>query len=476
MFSLDGTMGRYESAGWLSRELRAGPMLLSAQYIIPIIGEPLVGGAVLVRDGVIRDIGEAERMRLRYGDEEMRDFGAAAILPGLIDLHTHMENSVLRGIVPDQPYVSWIQAVRRAAARLDVHDWHASAIFGGLEALSAGITCVADISATGASCSAMTKLGLRGIVFREVGTMDKRRVDDSMKIARNDIVNWGESVDSSRIGIGIAPREAFDCHPAVFTDAARIAREENIPLSLYLAASREEYDFIRWGTSGLSVDNMQGRRGYVEIPPWLPTGVSPVRYLVNWGAFEADNVIAAHCVHVDGEDIRKLQEYDVAVAICPRSNAQLSMGVAPLLEFIRSGLRVGLGTGYAVATDSSDIIKEMRYGMLLNRAMNPGRFVAPETMLRMATIDAARSLKLDDRIGSIEIGKCADLTAIDLSGSRQGANCNPVAVVVNSSSSTDVLMTMVDGKIRYEKDKWNVDVEVARDIARVIDIRGKLRK
>lgn len=451
-------------------------MLLCANYVIPVTSPSMENGAVLVRDGVICDIGDAERMRLRYESEEVKDFGAAALVPGLIDLHTHLENSVLRGVIPDEPYVNWIQAVRAASARLGAHDWHASAVFGGLEALSAGITCVADISSTGASCSAMTKVGLRGVVFREVGIVDKRRVEDAVAIARNDIVNWGELVDSSRVRIGIAPREPFDCHPAIFSEAAKIAREEDIPLSLYVAASREEYDFIRWGTSALSVENMKSRRGYVEVPPWLPTGVSPVRYLVNWGAFEADNVIAAHCVHVDGEDIRKMKEYDVAVAICPRSNAQLSMGVAPLLEFLRSNLRVGLGTGYAVATDSSDIIKEMRYGMLLNRAMNPGRFVAPETMLAMATIDAARSLKLDDRIGSIEIGKCADLTAIDLSGTRQTSTSNPQAVVVNSSSSSDVLMTMVDGRIRYEKDKWNVDVEVARDIARVIDIRGKLRK
>lgn len=451
-------------------------MLLCAQYIIPVTGPSIQEGAVLVRDGLIRDVGEAAKMRLRYADEEVRDFGSAAIIPGLIDLHTHLENSVLRGIVPDQPYVDWIQAVREATAKLDVHDWHASAVFGGLGALSGGITCVADISTTGASCSALMRLGLRGVVFREVGTMDKRRVEDSMRLARQDIVNWGESVDSSRIGIGISVREAFDCHPQVFTEAAAVARAESIPLSLYLAASREEYDFIRWGTSGLSVDNMEPRRGYVEIPPWLPTGVTPVRYLVNWGAFEADNVIAAHCVHVDADDLRKLKEYDVAVAVCPRSNAQLSMGVAPILEFMRFGLRMGLGTGYAVATDSTDIIKEMRYGMLLNRAMNPGRFVAPETMLRMATIDAARSLRQEDRIGSIEIGKCADLAVVDLSGSRQTPTEHPEAVVVNSSSSADILMTMVDGVVRYEKDKWSVDVEVARDVARVIDIRGKLRK
>ena len=451
-------------------------MLLCARYIIPITSDPLGDAAVLVRDGIIRDIGSAELLKLRYPDEETIDYGMAAIMPGFIDLHTHLENSALRGIVPDLPYINWIQAVRDTAGKLDAHDWRSSAVLGGLEALSAGITFVADVSSSGASVSVMQKLGLRGIVYREVGAMDNRRVADAMRIARNDILRWAESVDSSRIKIGIAPRETYDCHPAMFAECASVAREENIPLSIYVAESREEYDFIRYGSSSFSVELMAERRGYVEVPPWLPTGVSPVRYVLNWGGFEADNVMAVHCVQVDADDIRKLQEYDVAIAVCPRCNAQLSMGVAPVMDFLRSGLRVGLGTGYGVSTDSSDMLREMNVGMLLNRAVNPGKFIDAETMLRMGTIEAARAIKMEDKIGSIGVGKFADLAVVDLSDSRQAPGSNPIDAIVNTCTAADVVMTMVDGKIRYEKNKLHVDMEVARDIARVIEIRGKLRK
>ena len=451
-------------------------MLLCAQYIIPVTLEPRVDSAVLVRQNKIADIGQIESMKLRYPDEEIIDFGTAAIVPGMIDLHTHLEDSVLRGIVADQPYTDWVQQLRLVSNQLDAHDRHASTVLGGLEALSSGITCVADISSTGASCMTMQKLGLRGIVFREVGAMDKHRINDAMRFAQNDILRWAESVDSDRITVGIAPRETYACHPAVFTEAARVAREENIPLTVYLAESREEYDFIRYGSSSLAVDRSNENRRFVEVPPWLPTGVSPVRYVLNWGGFEADNVLASHCIHVDNEDIRKLKEYDVAVAVCPRSSAQLSMGVAPVADFLRFGLRMGFGSGYAVSTDALDPIEEMRVGMLLARATNPGRFIEASTVLRMATIEAARALKMDDRVGSIETGKLADLVVIDLSDSRQAPTDDPTAAVVNTCSAADILMTMVDGVIRYQKDKWHVDVEVARDIARVIEIRGKLRK
>lgn len=450
-------------------------MLLCAKYILPITSEPFQNGAVLVRDGLIRDVGKVDMLKLRYPDEEVVDYGHAALLPGLIDLHTHLENAVMRGIVHDVPYTTWIVSMLEKSAKLDVSDWYDSAILGGLEALSSGITCVADVTPTGAACTATQKLGLRGVIYREVGAMDKRRVDYAIRSAENDIMHWREEVDSNRVTIGIAPAAIYACHPSVFGRVAEFARREKLPVAMHLAGSREEYNFVKRGSSPFSVHGMDAKRGFVEIPPWLPTGTTPVRYALNWGAFESDNVMAVHCVHVDNEDVMKLKEYDVSVAVCPRCNAQLGMGVAPINEFMRAGLRVGFGTDSPAATDSTDLLTEVRLGMLVQRAVNVGEFVDSGTMLEMATLGAARALKMDDKIGSIDVGKCADIIAVDLSGSHQTPTSNPVSAIVNTCSGADVLMTMVAGKRLYEKNRWNVDVEVAKNIARVIEIRGKLR-
>lgn len=450
-------------------------MLLCAKYILPITSEPFQNGAVLVRDGLIRDVGKVDMLKLRYPDEEVVDYGQAALLPGLINLHTHLENAVMRGIVHDVPYTTWIVSMLKKSAKLDVGDWYDSAILGGLEAISSGITCVADVTPTGASCTATQKLGLRGVIYREVGAMDKRRVDFAMRSAENDIMHWREEVDASRVSIGIAPAAIYSCHPSVFGRVAQFARRENVPVAMHLAGSREEFNFVKYGSSPFSVHGMEDKRGFVEIPPWLPTGTTPVRYALNWGAFESDNVMAVHCVHVDNDDVMKLKEYDVSVAVCPRCNAQLGMGVAPINEFVRAGLRVGFGTDSPAATDSTDLLTEVRLGMLVQRATNVGDFVASESMLEMATIGAARALKLDDKIGSIDVGKCADIIAVDLSGSHQTPTSNPVSAIVNTCNGADVLMTMVNGRRLYEKNRWNVDVEVAKNIARVIEIRGKLR-
>ena len=450
-------------------------MLLCAHYIVPVTSEPLTDGAVLVRGGRIMDIGPAETLKMRYPDDEVDDYGLAAIMPGLIDLHTHLENAVMRGVVHDVPYITWIMSVLEKSAKMDVSDWYDSAILGGLEAISNGITCVADITTTGAPCTATQKLGMRSVVYREVVAMDKRRVDYAMRVARNDILHWREEVDSDRITIGIAPAALYTCHPLVFTKVAEAARAENLPVAMHLAGSREEYQFIKQGSSAFSLQKMDQGRGFVEVPPWLPTGTSPIRYALNWGAFEAPNVMAIHCVHLDEDDVGKLKEYDVAVAVCPRCNAQLGMGVAPVSEFLRAGLRVGLGTDSPAATDSTDMFGEMQLGMLLQRAINTRAFLDSQKVLEMATIDAARALRMDDKIGSIEVGKYADLIAVDLSGSYQAPASDPVPAIVNTCNGSDVLMTMVAGNKLYDQSKWCMDVDVAKNVARVIEIRSKLR-
>jgi len=246
-------------------------------------------------------------------------------------------------------------------------------------------------------------------------------------------------------------------------------------VAMRLAGSREEFNFVMYGSSPFAVHTMDAKRGYVEIPPWLPTGVTPVRYALNWGAFDAPNVMVVHAVHVTDEDVKKLREHNVSVCVCPRANSQLGMGVAPLDEFLRAGLRVGLGTDSPAATDTTDMLTEMRLGMLLQRSVNTRRFLDTSTILELATIGGARALGLEDKIGSLEIGKRADIIAVDLSSSHQAPTGNPVSAVVNTTTAADVLLTMVDGRILYEKNKWHVDVEVAKNIARVIEIRSKLR-
>ena len=450
-------------------------MLLCAKYIVPITAEPIKYGAILVRGGKIRDIGDAEMLRMRYPEEETYDYGLAALLPGFVDAHTHMEGTALRGLLRDVPYVPWVMGIHKVNERLSHAEFYDSAVVGCLEAVAAGITTIADFSSCGAVVDAVQDTGLRAVVHREVSAMDKRRVDRAMKNAISDIEKWVGKVENSRVYVGIAPGALHVCHPVVYTRCAEYAGN-SLRVAMHLAGSREEFSFVKRGSSAFSVDEMAESRGFVEVPPWLPTGVSPVQYVLNWGAFDAEKTMAVHLCHVDDYDIAQLKRCGVAAVFSPRAEAQLGMGISPITKFKKQGFRVGLGTDSPSVTDAIDMLAETRTGMLFQRATNKDAFTPASDMLEMATLGGARALHLDHLIGSLEVGKYADIIAVDVSSSRQTASVDVVSALVNSTTGSDVLMNMVCGKILYNKGEFNVNVDATQCVENVQIIRKKLCK
>lgn len=450
-------------------------MLLCARYVVPVSSNPIEKGAILVKDDKIADIGSMEMMKLRYPDEEVRDFGMAAITPGFIDLRAHIEDAVFRGLIPDLPYVAWTKKMDALRSQLSAQECFDSAFLGGLESISSGVTTVCDVTTTGACISAAQKLGLRGVFFREATAIDKRLVDYAIKKVDSDLQKWSEEIDPERIVLGVAPAPVFSCHPLIYKKIAEYANEHgDMPIALHLAGSREEYRFVKYGAAVGSEERFD-LHGFMEIPPWLPTAVTPVNYVLNWGGFDAKNVIAVHCIHVNDEDVLKLKENDVAVAVCPSFSAQVGMGVTPVAEFLRAGIRVGLGTNAPGVLDFVDLFTEMRVELLLQRAVNKSDFITTQTLMEMGTLRAAEVLRLDDKIGSLDVGKQADIIAIDLSGSHQTPSNDPVSAILSSAGDSDVMMTMVNGNILFERGQWHVVDKVAKNIAHVLEIRGKLR-
>ena len=427
-------------------------MLLTARYVMPVTAPFIENGAVLVRDGLIADVGTLDELMPRYPGETVRDFGLAAILPGFVDLHTHLEYSVFRGLVEDAPYSRWKMKVLRKEARLASSDWDDSAVLGALEAIQSGITTIADMTTTGASLRAAAAAGLRGVVFREVATMDRSKITEVIADALSDIASWRlfAADAASPIAIGIAPHAPYSCHPQVYRAVADLARIEGFPVATHLAGSKDEYNFVKWGSSAMAYDVQDA--GDWDETPWLPTGVSPVRYLLQYGVFDVPNFLAIHCVHVDDADIDVLKDYDVAVAYCPRCNAKLGMGIAPLKRYMDRGIRIGIGTDSPASSNTVDMFDEMRIGLLLQRAasLDVESFTAAR-MIRMATIWGARALRMQDRIGSIDAGKEADLVAVDLSLSYQVPSPDPYSAIVHTANQENTLMTMVGGRILFDR-------------------------
>lgn len=454
-------------------------MLFTAKYVIPVTAPFIEDGAVLVRGDEIADVGPAEFLKAKYPDEEVHDMGLSALMPGFVDVHTHLGYTALRGMFGDLPYSDWKRAVLRREVLFTPQDWIDSARLGSLEAVASGITTIADITSTGSSFVAASEIGLRARIYREVMTIHGDHADAAVQEGIDDINAWREQDTSPRIQFGIASGPIYSCHPKVFSSIARYANEKGMPVAMHLAGSHEEDDFIRYGSSPFSVHTSEHENHLLSeaYPPWLPAGVSPVKYVSNWDILDVPEMLAVHCVHVDDEDIATLAEKGVDIAYCPRINAKLSMGSAPLIKFLAAGITVGLGTDSPAAVDTTDMIDEMHTGLMITRATSPDRRIhlRSDQMLRMATINGARALHIEDSIGSLEIGKKADIIAVDLHNSHQNPTNNPESAVIYTANQDNVKMTMIDGKILYDNFTHVSGVDRDGIVARANELRERIR-
>jgi 5-methylthioadenosine/S-adenosylhomocysteine deaminase len=452
-------------------------MLLTARYVLPVSSPHIDDGAVLVRGDRIEAVGTRADLVAAHPAEDVRDFGLAVLMPGFVDLHTHLEYSVFRGLVDDVSYTQWKMQVQTKEARLAPEDWMDSALLGAMEAAGSGITTIADITNSGNSVRAAGQAGLGGIVYREVSTMDKGLVEQRMRSASEDVDEWSAAAAGTPIEIGIAPHSPYTCHPALFSASAALATERGLPLAIHLAGSRDEFDFVKYGSSNLAQD-FREQSGWRDVA-WMPTGVSPVQYVLQWGLFELPRVLAVHCVQVDDHDIDVLAQHDVSVAHCPRCNAKLGMGIAPLRAFFEHGLTVGLGTDSPASNNTMDPFDEMRIGLLLQRGVEGEsdfyRYFTARTFIRLATIHGARAIGLEHEIGSLEAGKRADVIAVDLSSSPHVVpTADPYSALVHTANQKDVIATMVAGRMLFDRGEY-LTLDKERALARAGEIRGKLR-
>jgi 5-methylthioadenosine/S-adenosylhomocysteine deaminase len=452
-------------------------MLLAAKYVLPVSDPHIEDGAVVVRGDRIVAVGPRAQLEAQYPEEPVRDFGLAVLMPGFVDLHTHLEYSIFRGAVDDVPYTAWKMQVQQKQQRLAPDDWRDSAVLGAMEAVGSGITTVGDITNSGYSLLAAKEAGLAGVFYREVSTMDKTKIDGVMKQASDDIEDWQSAVEGLPIEVGIAPHSPYTCHPSLLEAAADLAVSRDLPAAIHLAGSQDEYDFVRYGSSALAQD-FRVQSGWRDVA-WMPTGVSPVRYVLQWGLLHVPRLLAVHCVHVDEADIAILADNNVSIAHCPRCNAKLSMGNAPLSQFFEHGLTVGLGTDSPASANTVDPFDEMRIGLLLQRSNSNEhdfyRYFTARTMLRLGTIWGARALGLGDEIGSLEVGKRADIIAVDLSSSpHMVPTADPYSALVHTANQKDVSMTMVAGRILFDGGEY-ASVDKERALARARESRVKLR-
>ena len=440
--------------------------IYSASWVVPIAGSVIEDGAVAVEGARIVGVGPEAVIQERFPQSSQQRFPQAVIIPGLINTHTHLELTAMRGYLEheESDFFAWLRKLTIARLeRMSSDDILVSATFGAGEAVRAGITCVADASDSAAmSMTALKDVGLRGIVFQESFGPDARLVTENFEKLETKVTEL-KQLESECVKVGVSPHAPYTvCGPQLEL-ISEFAQLNDLPLMMHAAESAAEDALIRNGC-GIFADGL-AKRG-IE---WTAPGTSTISHLKKRHILETRPLLA-HCIRVDESDIETLFETGSKVAHCPKSNAKLGHGRAPFTRFLQQGIAVGLGSDSVASNNTCDILEESRYAALAARADAP---VSAAEVLEVATRGGARCLDLQGVTGELIEGAQADLAVISMTGNHQLPVYDPVVAAVFSSSGRDVMLTVVAGEEVY-KDGVVVNVDEERLTARMGEIKRKL--
>lgn len=355
---------------------------------------------------------------------------SAVILPGIVNAHSHLEYAVYAGFGDGLQFGPWLRTHIERKGKLEPADVRTIARRGALDSLRGGITTTADYSFSGAAAAAANEAGLRAIVYLEVFGSDPNTARQRFDHLRSEVE------ETDLVAVGISPHAPYTCSIEVYEWCMSVG----VPVGTHLAESPNETEWLMHGTGPLSA----AAAFLVK-----PTGKRPVETL---GPVLGPDLLCAHCVTVDAGEITMLAELDVPIAHCPRSNALLGCGTAPLVDLRAAGIRVGLGTDSPASTPSIDPWAEMRATVAFARAreQRPDALLATDA-LQLATLGAADAIGRSAELGSLTVGKKADLTALSLVGSPYDPVDDPIVASVFGGSPERILETVVDGTTRYRQ-------------------------
>lgn len=405
-------------------------MLLQADYLLRW-GEELEiipRGELVIEEDIISYSGPAQQRseeaftRVIKGENKL-------IMPGFINTHTHAAMSLFRGYADDMPLQEWLeQRIWPIEARLNKKDIYWGTLLALCEMIKGGTTCFADMYFhMEEAARACLESGIRASLSQGLIGLDAMAGMVSLQEAKNFVRNWHGEGDG-RITTMLGPHAPYTCPPKYLQKVADAAASLQVPIHIHLAETRKEVE--------------ESMREY---------GKRPVELMEQIGLLE-QKVLAAHCVHLTQEEIQIMAEKKTAVAHNPGSNLKLGSGMAPLVDLLKHGVLVSLGTDSAASNNNLDMLEEMRLAALLSKGIleDPTLITAVEA-LRLATVNGAKALFLEDKAGTLQEGSKADLIMFSLHASHLHPLHSIPAQLVYSALSSDVEMVMVNGTVLMEK-------------------------
>ncbi len=416
-------------------------------------------GAVAIDDGAIRAVGPAEEIAASYHADEVVDCSGCAVIPGLVNGHTHTPMTLLRGLADDLRLDVWLMGymmpVEREFVRPDFC-W-LGAQLACAEMIRSGVTCFGDMYYyEEAVADATAEAGMRGVCAQSIlkfPTPDAASYDEGLRLAHDFVARWA---GHNLIVPAIGPHAAYTATAEMLQQTTRLALDYDVPIHIHIAETEQEVE-----------EQLQSRDQ--PVVPWIE----------EQGLFEA-KVTAHHCVHLDGSQLRVLRRHGAGISHNPSSNLKLASGFAPVANMLALGIPVAVGTDGAASNNDLDMFEETRLAALLAKGVTDDPTALPARQaLTMATRRGAEALHIADRTGSLEMGKGADVAVVDLQRIHltpqfhRGAD-STYSLLVYSGKSSDVLHVLCNGRwLMRDRELLTLDVEELRQraarVARRID-------
>jgi 5-methylthioadenosine/S-adenosylhomocysteine deaminase len=407
-------------------------LIIEARWVIPVVPHAAVLEyiAVVVDKGRILALMPISEARDRYRAKERVELSHHALVPGLINLHTHAAMSLMRGLADDRMLMTWLNqhiwpAEARVVSERFVRD---GTLLACAEMLRGGVTCFNDMYFyPQAASEAVDQSGMRaciGLVTLEFPSAYAGDADDYLRKGFEARDAWR---GHARITHCLAPHAPYTISDRTFAKVVTYADQLEMGIHLHLHETRDEI--------------AQGETQY---------GLRPLQRIAGLGLL-GPNMLAAHCVHLTSGEIEALAAQGCHVAHCPTSNLKLGSGIAPVAGLSAAGVNVGLGTDGAASNNRLDMFSEMRLAALLAKSSGDATCLPAIQALEMATINGARALGLEGKIGSIEVGKQADLMAVDFSSLEMQPCYDPVSHLVYVAGREQVSHTWVSGELLFRQ-------------------------
>jgi 5-methylthioadenosine/S-adenosylhomocysteine deaminase len=391
--------------------------------------DAILTGDLLIRDGRIASIGESGGAA-----DQVINASGRVVMPGFVQTHIHLCQTLFRGAADDLPLIDWLkQRVWPLEAAHNAKSVRASARLGIAEMIKGGTTCaltMETVNHTAEALRVVEETGFRATIGKcmmDKGDDTPRELhEDTKESIRESLSLFDEwhGREDGRIRCCFAPRFAVSCTRELLIEVARLAVERGVMVHTHASENRTEIEMVE-----------------------RETGLRNIAYLDSLG-LTGGHVALAHCVHVDDAEMETLARTGTHVLHCPSSNLKLGSGIAPVKEMLERGINVSLGADGAPCNNRLDMFTEMRSAALLQKVMHGADVLPARRALRLATIDGARALGLEQEIGSLEVGKRADLSIVN----HDSLHCTPraadiVSSIVYSAQASDVETVIIDGRV-----------------------------